>query len=166
MEISKIDDFKTLIEANKNIIRLYEKNNLKLPLGIIGDLGEFSVMLRLMNEGKNPQLKSGRSRFDILLNNKRLEIKTGRFRFEKKKRLGRLAENTQINPKKLDYLIFVTINEDLSETNFFILNTEDVNQLPESKFYGKKEDKKEIFLLDKPYNEELSKLINIDMGWF
>ena len=107
----------------------FEKNNLKLPGGLLGYVGELYVLQKLKELRYNPQYKGGHSSYDIYLEKarKRVEVKTsllkndGEYHDKNIKFWGWAVEHRgQKKLKKFDYFICVALNDDFSNPRFYI----------------------------------------------
>lgn len=123
-------DLPLLEKTEKKLIQSYKflaKNKFPIPKGLVGTIGEISVLIRILNKPmlKNRELKyfGGGKQFDILFDGKKIDVKT--FSGERigspsgiKKRYG-CPSTSKKTLKICDYIVLVIFEK--SSLKYFLV---------------------------------------------
>lgn len=125
-----LPDIKKAIKAIINFKKEFERTGMVLPRrDLVGEVGELYALEALQKEGLHPNRKGGQGRYDIELNNKKIEVRTSLLKNEgvypdKTIRFwGWRVENRNQNRRhKFDFLVGVALANDLSKPKFYVFS--------------------------------------------
>jgi len=146
-------NYELVVNELKKISKDTESKTDRPPTSTVQIIGELLVLKELYTLGLNPIYQSGTRSADIILDDKRIEVKTSHV-YEFNKRIGKVAENANINPDKFDFLVFVVSPEDWGEERFFILKSEEVGKIEHKRLFGVKGNLKQIVFYAHPKNDK------------
>ncbi len=139
-QIEDINKIELIFDKTLELISLYKSNNLTIPFGLKGNLGEFIVQKELLKRFPNRTIDFRGGSFpsiDILLDDKKIQVKTqikhppklfrnGFVDFESSPTIKKAI----LDEKKCDFLILVILypNEEftkITKTHIYIFNQVD-----------------------------------------
>lgn len=111
----------------RNLIKFLEKEGIPIPRSeLTGNLGEWLVVDRLMEQGYEPTLHSGQHNFDVeLADGTRVEVKSGQYDEE-----DSLWRFDNIYPDRFDILVLVKFEDTFEQEVFYLFDEDEVLKLP------------------------------------
>lgn len=141
-------------------------NNGENPLrkSIMGYYGESIVAKEFKEKGFEVKEKGGLAGYDLLINNKRIEVRTSEIKKEWAFpnsirawgwKLRTRDKNKKPNEIKYDFIVLVKLEDDWSNYTLFILSKEDVEKMGVQYFNGYQTVATAIYLFKTPIAEAL-----------
>lgn len=123
----------------------------------VDKFGELSVLVELVNRGFDVEWHGGRGSFDILANNKRIEVKSCNYDNDWAKKDRVFGGFDRIKPDRFDSLVCVSFDGNYDNVRYFIFTSKEAKLFPDAKWKNSQGQKNLTLVRDNEWSDKIAR---------